>query len=788
LWGGIFNPIIPVTTKLPDAWRREPYRELSGTGLADAFIRFFEPDVFVEAEKGLATKAGVKIPEHSIHDRVVALQDFVRKDTPRRADFAFGLNIFDAYRDLYERKYQFVTRKRRRFVLFNDKSNAYCEAVFGIFPQHSELTYIRDGYIEVFEPEKKICSLENCLDVLRGSQWSPLSLCHYEIEAQSGSHEEPTIYVFDPKSTVDLIDYWNLRQFRPNVLPIHIGWFAECSDLIRHSITKNYRPLPRNPHGVMVSTTVEFARSISDATAKQLVTKYIVGVPPGSWSFKLWYDPIWRNNWRGGGIQPRRARLVAGEGEVQANLVKEDSSITFQSLSPRFAERFGPIRNHARWANILRLDDYSQSSQLAVTYLPNVKDPTFPRLQLGEGTIVSREGIVLLQEYKRDRTHISLLSPRDAIIGWLKWQAIDATPSEAGRNAEQVMRSAGGLRGCWAFADRSTIELLDKMAKSVHQQGGQFAQFADRTASVSEWKALLSRRLKAEKFTRLSLNTFIEKKALQAGMVLRCEICGKENWYSVRDLDYQLLCERCLGSFNFPQGDIRFNAQDWQYRVIGPFSVPNYANGAYATLLTLRVLDELVHFSASPMTFSTGLDLKHKAKDFELDFIAWYSEGKKYWIDPQPVLVFGETKSFGKDVFKEMDLDRLKEFAESFPGSNIVLSAMKDDFDSTEKKRMRAFAEWGRVLQKNGEPRASVIVLTGRELFSQFDLGRTWKNAGGRHAAMVQHPSVNLDDLWTLADTTQQLYLDLPSYWDWQGGGRRGRTKLIQAKPQAPPQ
>jgi hypothetical protein len=776
LWGGTFNPIIPVATKLPIAWRREPYRELSAKGLADAFIRFFEPDVFVEAEKGLAAKAGVTVPEHTLHDRVVTLKDFVTKDKRWRADFVFGLNIFDAYRDLYERQYQFVMRNPPRFVQF-DKPDAYCEAVFGSFPQRNELSYIRKAYTDAFKPDRKRCSPEDWLETIQNSHLCPLKLCSYDIEAQqSASFEEPTVYVFDPSITVDLIDYWNLRQFRRDVLPVNVGSFAQFSDFIKRFIAKNYRPLPGNPHGVMIRTTVEFSRSISETTAKQLVTKYLGGVPSGSWLFKIWYDPIWRNNWRGGGIQPRRARLVARGSESQANLVRDENSITFQSLSPSFAERFGAGWNHARWANILRFQDYSPSSQLAVTYLPNIKNPAFPPLQLGEAAIVSREGIVLLQQYKRDRTHISLLSHQDAIIGWLKWKGINANTSEAGRNANQILRSAGGLFGCWAFAHDGTVKLLDKMAKSMHQQSdGQFAQFPDRTATVSEWKQLISRRQKAERLPRLSLNTFIEKKALQLGMVLKCTICAKENWSSVRDIDYQLTCERCLGTFSFPQSDIRFNAQDWQYRVIGPFSVPNYANGAYATLLTLRVLDELVHFSAPQMTFSTGLDLSHKGHNFEIDFVSWYSEGQKFWIDPEPVLVFGETKSFGKDLFKDADLDRLKSFGESFPGSTIVLAAMKKDFDLIEKQRMRSFAEWGRIPQKDGEPRASVIVLTGLELFSQFDLTHTWKKAGGKHAAMVQHPSVNADDLWTLADMTQQLYLDLPPYWDWQQKRRRAK-------------
>jgi hypothetical protein len=47
LWGGIYNPIIPVCATLPDAWRHPHFREITGPELARGYIRFFEPDVFV---------------------------------------------------------------------------------------------------------------------------------------------------------------------------------------------------------------------------------------------------------------------------------------------------------------------------------------------------------------------------------------------------------------------------------------------------------------------------------------------------------------------------------------------------------------------------------------------------------------------------------------------------------------------------------------------------------------------------------------------------------------------
>jgi hypothetical protein len=67
----MFNPIIPVCTTLPASWRQHPFKEVTGKGLADAYIRFFEPDVFVEAEAGLAKEVGIVPSKRSISDRVV---------------------------------------------------------------------------------------------------------------------------------------------------------------------------------------------------------------------------------------------------------------------------------------------------------------------------------------------------------------------------------------------------------------------------------------------------------------------------------------------------------------------------------------------------------------------------------------------------------------------------------------------------------------------------------------------------------------------------------------------
>ena len=60
LWGGAYNPIIPVFKRPPKEWRAANYELFKGLAIARGYVRFFEPDVYVEAEEGLLEEAGTR--------------------------------------------------------------------------------------------------------------------------------------------------------------------------------------------------------------------------------------------------------------------------------------------------------------------------------------------------------------------------------------------------------------------------------------------------------------------------------------------------------------------------------------------------------------------------------------------------------------------------------------------------------------------------------------------------------------------------------------------------------
>jgi hypothetical protein len=351
----------------------------------------------------------------------------------------------------------------------------------------------------------------------------------------------------------------------------------------------------------------------------------------------------------------------------------------------------------------------------------------------------------------------------DVIIDILSTEHIQAKPSQAGRISRQVIDALGGLGRARLIADKDTIELLDSMAKSRRTHAdGSTEDFADRTMEAMEWKTHLHQRSNKSMFKNTKLDDFIKANILRLGLAIKCTNCSMENWYPIGEIGYNNKCERCLRDFEFPQGSMDFKKTPWKYRVIGPFSVPNLAGGAYATVLTLRVFQSgLASGSEVSIVYSPGLDLRGgDIAEMEVDF-AFLTQQSGLGGSGGPVcLVFGEAKSFAAEAFQQKDVDRLQKIGAKFPGSFLVFSTLKDQLSDDEKQLIRQLALDGRRLGEDGLPLNPVIILTGFELFAEWRIGESWRrDAGGRDR--FTHPSVQFDNLWELARITQAQYLDL---------------------------
>ena len=227
------------------------------------------------------------------------------------------------------------------------------------------------------------------------------------------------------------------------------------------------------------------------------------------------------------------------------------------------------------------------------------------------------------------------------------------------------------------------------------------------------------------------------------------------------DVDYRVTCERCLKPYDFPQAALREHNRNFTYRVVGPFSVPDYGRGSYSALLTLRVLERL-NSSMNEMTFSTAMNLSFDGVQREVDFVAWLGDDR---LDNRrsPRLIIGECKSLGQgELITTRDLAKLRSVTAKLPDAVVAISVLREHFTRAEKQLLEKFVNWGRRANVHGEPTNPVLLLTSNELTREPPLSSAWKDLGGAHASFAgfEHTRTLLD----VADATQQIYLGLPSF------------------------
>src|SRR5262249_14204744 len=81
----------------------------------------------------------------------------------------------------------------------------------------------------------------------------------------------------------------------------------------------------------------------------------------------------------------------------------------------------------------------------------------------------------------------------------------------------------------------------------------------------------------------------LSKGVFKLGLRIQCSCCSRRSWFALADVGDTFRCPRCLSVFP-AVGNL--DAAVWSYRTAGPFSVPNYADGAYAVLLAVDFFNE----------------------------------------------------------------------------------------------------------------------------------------------------------------------------------------------------
>lgn len=271
LWGGMYNPIVPYFKKVPNWWDREHKSFYSARKILDYHIDFFEPDFIVESKRGMSKSLNF------CNEVTLQLNNILGSPSDRSSHEAYGLNVFELYKYLYQQEFKYVRRHEHNILNIKSEKKdfkAFCACVFGAFPNKKILSYIKRGFKDAFGPKEILLNAEKLSSLYSNHFASALEIGCKKLDISYSRNHDPTLFLLNASDPRDLIDYWNLRIVEKNVWAIPIQWIDHLSDFCKTFISKNHRPLPGNPHGVMIRTTIQMPRSISEEEGQSLTILY----------------------------------------------------------------------------------------------------------------------------------------------------------------------------------------------------------------------------------------------------------------------------------------------------------------------------------------------------------------------------------------------------------------------------------------------------------------------------------------------------------------------------------
>jgi len=767
LWGGIYNPIIPFFSKTPRAWESRRSHHPSASTILKGYLDSFDPDYVVVKDKQQISD--------SLFDkgRLLSFDDVlnIKIDEP----ISFGVDVTDLYGHLYNKDFKF--ERRHPIKVFCPKPtrevSLLAACCFGEFPIAKEIAYIKKNYSHCFNAKDLVIDQNNFLDCLLNEGVSPLRITRAELKASSrGWRADPSIFFMDAASWLDVVDYWNLRAVGRDVLPLPKKYSDNYVDSINKIIKHNFVPY-RDNNDFMHHTTFICSRS-SGIEEMQSFTKKLASPGTDAISLQHWYPRMW-DEWAKDKDQVGRCSIVAKEESEEIHF--EGDYLRFKDISPSFVERHGG-NSKPRWMNILSVNDFYKRYDCPSVFPRDLKNAyrIFGAHSFHKAWI-SSEGINIPCEHYEWGHFFQMPSSLKVFEAWFKEHGYDIELSGAGKILLKIIDSVEGLHGVRNFQDAKIIKLLNDMSHAAVEteiedssEGGGKSKVRAKTVPVRKWQDLLIKLdldLNSPEIAEKHLRNLLKYKILKGGVILQCPECSQHTWYALDDLSDRVICERCLEKFDFPIVK-PISETNWHLRTIGPFSVENYAQGGYCVALSLKFFGG-GNGLFNEMTWMPSFTLKNKeAKSLEADFGIFLSESRFDELKT-PLVILGECKSFNE--FANKDVYRMKELANNFPGAVIVFSTLRESLTDREKKIISKLARQGRKHLKAEQWVNPVLILTGVELFNDFEPPYCWKDKGGQYAAFANnwHGENGIQDL---CDATQQIYLGIESYWTWYGQKR----------------
>jgi hypothetical protein len=773
LWGGVYFPIIPLYKRMPATWREGPLKAPPAKNVILGYIEAFDPDILVQFSKEIPayiTALGLEItkPEE-------IWQPF---DAEKHLSPKFGLGIYELLKDVFEEYFKYKTKYRPKVVIprIPDQLSLFWASLFGEIPSKL-LPVLEEHYFEPLEAEVMDFQPDKLLEIMGGNVFFPRRITQRGLNHfnRSGSHYDASIYFLDATKVEDIVDFWNLRAMGKQVVPVpkQLTGSPQLKEVVIDFLKAHRRPWRHNPK-VCDHASIIRARSCTmeemQEYAKMLEIDRAPDDPSDSPYFSLqhWYPRVW-DEWARDKDGAVPGDMYGKEmNSIEINDAKE-LNFRFKSLLPKFAQQYG-YHGEPRCANEISFRFYGSEEYLAEV-LPKSSGENFTRAISSLASFrgdwrVGRNGLVKLVKDSFTETR-DVPTAENIMFAWLADLGWKSKLSPPGLLAKQIYRKLEGH--LTVLKNEQLLGLLEHMNGGLVKKDGSPTDenkvSQERDLPVGEVKS----RLGASSRKGDLYGYLLSKEIFKLGLRMQCSNCLRNSWFSLEDVRASFTCPRCQSVF--PAVGNLENAK-WCYKTSGPFSVPKYADGAYAVLLTLEFFDDHnMHTMRTTRVLSFEGEAPNR-KTLETDFALFWEES--IFGEKKDGIMFGECKTYGR--FGKQDFERMRYLAKSFPGAVLVFSTLRKSLTVKEISGISRIAKVGRKYWKAERPINPVLVLTGTELLSWHGPPYCWEDS-------IKKKFDRMFGLLGVCDATQQIYLNLPSWhteWREQWEKKHERRKVRQ--------
>ncbi len=732
LWGGMFNPIIPNYKVRPKGYSDGRFENPSAQEILLGHLETFEPD-YIVAENHQAAES-IPFP---FSKRVVY--------QPGNKIFEpggwYGLSIISLLGNVYDKQLHSGKSEKPAVSIAAravSDTSLVTAATLGRFPRRAWGQVTQDvkelflaNEIDLNEEE----ALKHFFQQGTNLLWLGSSGLRYiqrqEIEATS-------LFYMDAGSFIDIVDYWNLRALGWKMVPLVMQWNDSAVKIANKFIAQSKTEQVQIMRG----------RSISE----QDFESFHKQIKPGRKKFivRSWHPRIWRKEYRDSDRAFRRD-IQAAKDVVPRQ--PGTSTVTCSPLFPnwiRESDQFGFYYSH--WVNVFSPKHDSDELD-AATVMPYFSFAQSSYMSADKTSSWNNsEGFVVGCAGKTDALNLELPSHWDVFQKWFSDRKFTVARSAAGTNVLELTRASEGLSKAYYLASVEVLNTFHHLSKGNSLTYKQLVGRLKQAHSVG-----------GDRHYPRILEFMTKAKSVRIGVELDCSSCGRKNWFALSGLAEVLTCDRCLRSFPFPADQP--SKAHWSYRALGPFSMPDFAGGAYTVLLTARFFSWSI---GDDISWYPGIELKRgKPNDLEIDLALWWKTTERL-RDAEPAMVFAECKTF--DKFEERDFKRAKELMRLFPGATFVFATLRRELTNREKRALRSIAVSGlRQWRKLDRP-LRLIILTAHELLQNSKTPGCWQDIAGKQFKFIDTRyswKMGHDKLQRISNVTQQLHLGVQDYYEF---------------------